>query len=155
MPLPSGATNRATVAATVYSTPHREYPTDAWQAVLSSGVYSHLGAQKAEGLSGAYGQVRMLSQIRDQEAAALTRLSPLGYDINLSDDAKIRMLENLAEVDRLNSFMNLVSKQYVANLSGLKLKFKPAEVAAERREFLDEQRKFRGACVADPPLNLN
>jgi hypothetical protein len=154
-PMLQGGSLRAAISPTIYMSPHRPYSTDAWQTVLSSGVYGHLGVQRAANLSSVYQLIRDLSQIQDQEDAAEARLSPLGYDVNLSDDAKIQMLEALGNVDRLNTFMTLVANQYIRDLKRVKLSFNPTEVAKDRRAILTYQRKARGLCVTDPPLDLN
>ena len=154
-PMQFNSPGYATVLPTVYRGPSRPLPVDGWRTAIAGGTVNFMDSGEVRDFSAIYDQIALFDQNQSDESTAAARLAPLGFDRKLDENERTRMLADLAEVDRINSFMALVAGQLIAEVRSEKLGFAPAEVAADRLGYIKVQREGRGTCVrTDLPLDL-
>jgi hypothetical protein len=73
----------------------------------------------------------------------------------MDDRARADMIAAIAEVDRINGLMALISDQMIGAIADLKLGFEKTATQNYVRETITAQRGRRGACVIQLPFNLS
>ena len=137
-----------------YRAPTRAFLTDAWNSAMADGTVNHLKADRVQEYSALYNQVAHLRQLQEEEQKAGASLTPLSFDGQLDDRSRAEMIARLAEVDRINSLMALISGQIIDALRDLKFGYDKADVARDAKEIVTAQRVARGTCVESTPLDL-
>lgn len=137
-----------------YRAPSRPFLTDAWNSAMADGTVNHLKADRVQEYSALYNQVAHLRQLQEEEQKAGASLTPLSFDGQLDDRSRAEMIARLAEVDRINSLMALISGQIIDALRDLKFGYDKADVARDAKEIVTAQRVARGTCVESTPLDL-
>ncbi len=138
----------------VYRAPSRPFLSDAWNIAMTDGTVNHLKAERVQQYSALYNQVAHMGQLQEEEQKAGASLAPLSFDGRLDDQTRAEMLARLAEVDRINSLMAVISGQVIASLRDLKFGYDKSEVAKVAKVITTDQREYRGTCVASAPLDL-
>lgn len=137
-----------------YRAPSRIFLSDAWTTALADGTVNHLPAARVQQYSALYSQVAHMRQLQEEEQKAGASLAPLSFDARLDNRTRAEMIARLAEVDRINSLMALVSGQIIDALRNLKFGYDKSEVAKGAKAVVTQQRGIRGTCVASFPLEL-
>lgn len=139
---------------TAYRAPARCWSKEAWERAQATGALNHL----PDALVATYAQIYTRSlrnkQIEETERAAAARLSALAVDGSIEPASRIMLLEAIALTDQANS---TVVNDAGQNLDRLRLALR--DVPRERRkkalaERFELQRRFRGTCVKDVPIQL-
>lgn len=138
-----------------YRAPSRAFLTDAWNSAMADGTVNHLRADRVQEYSALYSLVADLRQLQEEEQKAGASLTPLSFDGQLDDRSRAEMIARLAEVDRINSLMAVISGQIIDALRDLKFGYDKADVARDAKEIVTAQRVFRGTCVESTPLDLD
>lgn len=138
-----------------YRAPSRAFLTDAWNSAMADGTVNHLRADRVQEYSALYSLVADLRQLQEEEQKAGASLTPLSFDGQLDDRSRAEMIARLAEVDRINSLMALISGQIIDALRDLKFGYDKADVARDAKEIVTAQRVVRGTCVESTPLDLD
>jgi hypothetical protein len=138
----------------VYRPPTRPVFSDAWRNAMADGTVNHLELKRAQSLSSAYQSADAFKEVTAEEGRVETKLSPLGSDRRIDDRTRLEMVQTVAELDRLNGFIVTESNDLFAAMRHANLGISRADVEAIRKEVLETQRSYRGACVAAPPLDL-
>lgn len=138
-----------------YRTPSRPVSSDAWDNALANGTLNHLPPADVAAFSGLFNQVRHWGRLNEEEQAAASRLTPLSFDRRLDERSRADYVAQLAEADRINALITLISGQVIDAVGDLKLGFDKREVAKARQETLNWQRQARGQCVRALPLDLH
>ena len=137
-----------------YRAPSRLFLSDAWTTAMADGTVNHLKPERVQQYSALYNQVAHLRQLQEEEQRASASLAPLSFDGRLDDRTRAEMIARLAEVDRINTLMALISGQIIDALRELKFGFVKAEVAKAADYAVTEQRRIRGVCVIPLPLDI-
>lgn len=138
-----------------YRAPSRAFLTDAWNSAMADGTVNHLRADRVQEYSALYSLVADLRQLQEEEQKAGASLTPLSFDGQLDDRSRAEMIARLAEVDRINSLMAVISGQIIDALRDLKFGYDKADVARDAKEIVTAQRVVRGTCVESTPLDLD
>jgi hypothetical protein len=144
-----------TVIPPAYRAPSRAFLTDAWNSAMADGTVNHLKADRVQEYSGLYNLVAHLRQLQDEEQKAGASLAPLSFDGQLDDRSRAEMIARLAEVDRINSLMVVISGQIIDAIRDLKFGYDKADVTRAAKEIVAAQRALRGTCVESTPLDLD
>lgn len=144
----------ANVMPPAYRAPSRVFLSDAWNIAMADGTVNHLKAERVQQYSALHNQVASLRQLQEEEQKASASLAPLSFDGQLDDQTRAEMIARLAEVDRINSLMAVISGQIIDALRDLKFGYDKPEVARVAKEIVTAQRALRGTCVASTSLDL-
>ena len=144
----------STVLPVVYRPPIRSIYDDAWRNALTEGTVNHLPFDRAQGLSSAYESARAYKDLQAEEGSAESKLGPLGYDRPLDEHTRIDMLQTIAQLDYLNTLLDIEARDFFSAMQVAKLEVGPAAREQIRSDVLKTQRDYRGACVTAPPLDL-
>lgn len=153
-PLALQSPSYVNVMPVVYRAPFRPVPTDSWDNALASGTLNHLGSERVSALSSVYKQITEVGALQQEEQRTSARLAPLAFDMTLDPRVRADVIGELAELDRLNTLMLVMSKQLVESVRQLDLDFPADDFEMARRELIREQRAIRGSCVEAPPIDL-
>ena len=107
---------------------------------MADGTVNHLKADRVQEYSALYNQVAHLRQLQEEEQKAGASLTPLSFDGQLDDRSRAEMIARLAEVDRINSLMALISGQIIDALRDLKFGYDKADVARDAKEIVTAHR---------------
>ena len=156
MPEQFNGANRfySAVLPIVYRPPTRPVFGDAWRNALADGTVNHLDLTRAQSLSSAYQSADAFRAVQSEEGSVETRLSPLGSDRRIDDRTRLEMVQTIAQLDRLNDLLVTESKDLFAAVRHADFGISRAETDEIRRDVLQTQRSYRGACVTAPPLDL-
>lgn len=135
-----------------YRAPHEWYPMEGWSNALSDGTLNHLSQKRRAAFSSAYTWLRKFKEDVQREHELSTKLDPLATNRLLSEDARIAMLQSVAELKRLNEAiyedaMNLLS---AANTAQISLTSKQARKSIDATVKLERQ--IYGDCVETPEV---
>ena len=139
---------------TGYRAPARFWSKEAWERAQATGALNHL----PDALVATYAQIYTRSlrnkQIEEIERVAAARLSALAIDGPIEPSSRVMLLEAIALTDYANATVVNDARQ---NLDRLRLALR--DLPRERRkkalaERLERQRRFRGDCVKDVPVQL-
>jgi hypothetical protein len=144
----------STVLPVVYRPPVRGIYSDAWRNALSQGTINHLEFNRAEGLSSAYESAQVYKDLQAAEGSAESKLGPLGYDRPLDERTRVEMLQTIAQLDNLNTLLDIEARDFFADMRVARLDVSAAETQQIRSDVVKMQRDYRGACVTAPPLDL-
>jgi type II secretory pathway pseudopilin PulG len=156
-PMYRASNNEAQASETVpfaYRAPSRVLTADAWENAIATGSLNHLPRERVQAFSALYNQISQWRELQAEEARASTRLSPLAFNGSLDQQARSDMIGALAEVDRINHLMTIISIQLIDAIAELNLGYSVAETRKLSAEIVKNQRSSRGACVADLPFKL-
>lgn len=138
----TGSTSGLVLAA-AYRAPIRSMTSDAWKRALADGSLNHLPAERIVEYSGIYAAMASFMDLQREEGEAAARLSPLSTDRVLDGRARLDMLRDLANVDRISSLMALIAQQSIDSVSCI--------LAFLSRKLHDSEKKFsqrNGNCAA-------
>jgi hypothetical protein len=138
-----------------YRAPSRLLTSDAWQNAIATGTLNHMSSTRVDELSGIYDEISQLRDLQAEEASASTRLSPLAFNGRMDDRARADMIAAIAEVDRINDLMAVISDQMIEAIAGLKLGFSKTEALEKTSALHTRQREYRGTCVTQPSFDLS
>lgn len=136
-----------------YQAPDRVWVDDEWRAAVSDGTLSHFPLARAHDYAVFYRDMTQLHDLQAAEASAASKLAYLASDRTLSSSERAGMFAALAEVDRINSLMTLVSAQALKRLARMQLQFDRREERADAIKLTAYGRDLRGGCV--DPLHID
>jgi hypothetical protein len=143
------------VTPVVYRPPNRPIYEDAWRNALADGTINHFDKDEAETLSSAYGSVAQIKELQADEGRAESKISPLGYDLPLSQEQRVQMLQAIAELDWLNDLLVVNGRDLFTSLRKVDLGITTADTDQIRKDVIEVQTNYRGTCVrTDLPLDL-
>ena len=130
----------------VYRTPVRTFPDDVWQQAKASGVLTHMTPADIALYADAFAGVSALRSSSEPEQELQAELSFLAFDGPLSPSDRARALSTISRLDQINrnTLNNASQLVEAARAVGASL------AAADEKmlfDYLDIQRRFRGACV--------
>jgi hypothetical protein len=97
---PGGRYGAPTVFPSVYQRPVDSLTDSAWNSALTTGALAPMDRDRFGKLVAIYDQIRLLRENREIEDRAATRLSPLGFPMRLTPEARIAFLQALYDIDR-------------------------------------------------------
>jgi hypothetical protein len=140
-----------TIARSVYHRPLDSFSDSAWTAALATGVLAPMDRQRFAILVGIYDSIHFLQKSRELEDRAATKLSPLGFELEVTPEIRAEMLGAIYDVDRVRFTFALISPdQFAASMRQLGW-VDTAEIdrsiVENTRDALGRGLKFR-PCVA-------
>jgi hypothetical protein len=132
----------------VYRTPDRPWVEASWLTALNSDVLSHFEPARVQQLASLFDEVTALEQTQSEEVDTATTLGDLAFAGPITPAERRANLKVVAKLDALDARM-LFEAHVLLNdsrLAGLA----PDPTAV--RQLLDQQRSYRGSCVAQPQL---
>lgn len=131
--------------------------TAGWDNALANGTVDHLPLTRAIMLARAYAAAKQLSVNQREEEKAAAMLDPLGTDKVLSSEARLAMLQNISDIERILFEIRSSSRQVLLNAKQAGLGFTSetlhAGEAGNNAFLLDLERTLRGKCVKKPELD--
>jgi hypothetical protein len=94
------------------SSPHRLWPTSAWTAATTSGVFNE-GQGRFFNYAALYAMVDWLGRLQDHEIEDHAKLMPLGVPQRLDPSARLQLLRDLGSVDADNADMERLAAVFV------------------------------------------
>jgi hypothetical protein len=94
------------------SSPHRLWPTSAWAAATTSGVFNE-GQGRFLNYSARYAMVDWLGRLQDHEIEDHAKLMPLDVPQKLDPSARLQLLRDLGSVDADNADMERLAAVFV------------------------------------------
>lgn len=97
------------VARSVYYRPFDSFTDAAWTSALATGALSSMDRKRFDTLVGVYDTVHYLQRMRDLEDNAASKLSPMGWPMELTPELRTEMLRAVYDLDRTRfvfAFMN-------------------------------------------------
>lgn len=137
------------VLPAAYLPTSRPMSEDAWRTAMSSGALAHIDPAEVASLHKLYASVETWIKLQDGEAEAASRLTPLAFDGPMDERRRSEMISAVAEVDRKDSLIALVSQQIIEDIRGLHLGYAQSYLSPYIDELVHSSRKFRGTCVRD------
>lgn len=137
-----------------YRPPSRTMTEDAWRNAISVGTLDHMKPERVAQLTAAYAALASWRDSQDEEARAATRLASLAFDGPMDERRRSEMIAALADVDRLNSLIAIVSEGLIKDIHVLHPGYSRADLTTDDGQFYPDllvknQRRYRGACVRD------
>lgn len=123
---------------------------EGWSNALANGAVNHLPIETALHLARVYAGGNRLQDEEQHEEQAAARLAPLALDRELSADSRIRMLQDVAELQRINNRIAVVSGQIFINFFGAGLGYTWQDMRDIWKIGVDSERSIRGSCVTEP-----
>jgi hypothetical protein len=129
------------------SSPHRLWPTSAWTAATTSGVFNE-GQGRFFNYAALYAMVDWLGRLQDPEIEDHAKLMPLDLPQKLDPSARLQLLRDLGSVDADNADMERLAAVFVtaARKNGIPpdSKWLGGVVSSDARS--------RGNCVKQGPV---
>jgi hypothetical protein len=97
----------------------RPWPTEEWSAIESGGAVSHFDAHYRSQAPFVFHFIRELGDLSREERRLATELSPLGYSLVLTPDAKVSFLRTIAALRAANEEMAVYSRDLNGNIQDL------------------------------------
>ena len=94
------------------SSPHRLWPTSAWAAATTSGVFNE-GQGRFFNYAALYAMVDWLGRLQDHEIGDHAKLMPLDVPQKLDPSARLQLLRDLGSVDADNADMERLAAVFV------------------------------------------
>ena len=138
----------------VYRAPNRNWTRDSWDAALAGGTANHMSRERGSNYASIYTQITHLGGLQQREEEISSNLAFLAQDQILDQRSRIDAINNLAELDRINTLIVLVAGQVAESAKELGVRLNRADAQADFRGVLKRQRLLRGACVQEVPAVL-
>lgn len=103
------------VARSVYQRPLDTFTDSAWTTALATGALAPMDRKRFATLVGVYDSIRVLQRTRELEDQAASRLSPLGFAVQLTPPMRADMLSAIYDVDRSRFTFAFISAEDLAN----------------------------------------
>lgn len=94
------------------TSPHRLWPTSAWTAATSSGVFNQ-GERRFFNYAALYAMVEWLGRLQDHEIADYSRLPPLDVPQRLDPNSRLQLLRDLSTLDADNADIERLASVFV------------------------------------------
>jgi hypothetical protein len=143
-----------------YRPPNRTMTEVAWRNAISVGALDHMNPDRVAQLSAVYANLETWRDSQDEEARAAARLAPLAFDGSMDQGRRSDMIAALADVDRLNTLIAIVSAGLINDVRALHLGYSRSDLTTDQGQFYPDvlvksQREYRGSCVrADLKFDL-
>lgn len=135
------------VMPAAYLPTSRPMSEDAWRTAMASGVLAHMDPEEVAKLTKIYASVETWIKLQDSEAEAASRLTSLAFDGPMDARRRSDMISAVAEVDRKDSLIALVSQQLIDRIRELHLGYTQGYLSPYIDELVQSSQKFRGSCV--------
>jgi hypothetical protein len=118
----------------VYTGFWRPWPTEVWQTIETSGAVAHFDAQYRLQAPFVFNFIREIGELSREERRLATDLSPLGYRLTMTPDAKVTFLRSIAGIRAANDWMAVYSHDLTGSIQELGEAPSEAEPKAKRAE---------------------
>jgi len=119
----------------VYTGFWRPWPTEVWQTIETSGAVSHFDARYRLQAPFVFNFIREIGELSREERRLATDLNPLGYQINMTPDAKVGFLKSIAAIRAANDWLAVYSHDLDGSIKELGEAPTEAELRAKRTEI--------------------
>ena len=119
---------------TVYTGFWRPWPTEVWQTIEAGGAVSHFNAHYRLQAPFVFNFIREIGELSREERRLATDLSPLGYRLTMTPDAKVAFLRSIAGIRETNDWMAVYSRDLNGSIKELGEAPTEAELKAKRAE---------------------
>jgi hypothetical protein len=132
----------------VYRTPDRPWVEASWLTALNSDVLSHFDPARVQQFALLFDEVTSLERTQGEEVDTATTLGDLAFAGPITPAERRANLKVVAKLDALDARMLFQAQVLLkdARLAGLTPDPKGV------RQSIDQQRSYRGNCVAEPQL---
>ena len=130
----------------VYRTPNRPWPQDAWETALNGEILGHFRSERVAKFAALFDEVSGLQRSQSEELDLAASLGDLAFAGPISAAERRANLKLVAKLDALNARIVFQSRLLLekAKNSGL------SPDQQRLKESLDLQRRYRGKCVREP-----
>ena len=136
-----------------YRPPQRDLVDSIWVSVRSDQTLGHLKADESAAIAAIYANARSVDALQIQEQEMAVGLGPLARDMTLDPGDRTHFLQRIYALDGLNASLVFKARDLINDIGKLDLPFEPAAIRASRKDLLDRQLGYRGACVETVPLD--
>jgi hypothetical protein len=133
----------------VYRTPDRPWTQASWRAALGGETLSHFNAERVQQFSTMHDTIDMLDQTQAEEVQAAATLGDLAFAGSISPTDQRANLKTVARLDSLDARILYLARLLFDEARKAGIRPDPETV----RQEIDQQRNYRGACVAGPALS--
>lgn len=126
--------------------------TEGWSNALASGTVNHLPYVEGTTVSEAYAAARQLLSDEQKQREAAAKLVPLGTDGALSPDARLAMIQAVADLLRIDGDIANDSETLLVAVKQTRLGYTDKWIQENGATLLAWDRIARGACVAKPNI---
>jgi hypothetical protein len=139
------------VSRSVYHRPIDSFTDSAWTTALATGALAPMDRKRFATLVEIYDSIRYLQRTRDLEDRAASKLSPLGFAVQLTPQIRSDMLSAVYDIDRSRFIFAYINPDYLATMMR-QLGWDDAadidrSIVENRRGAAESKMKFR-PCVA-------
>jgi len=103
----------------VYSGLERPWPTEFWRSIVAEGTVSHFDDRYRRRAPFVFSFIEFINNRALEETQEAYNLGALGYEINITPDAKIRLLNTLKKLRAQNALVALLCEQLTGSIGGL------------------------------------
>lgn len=103
----------------IYRTPSRSWNDDAYRGALSSGALDSVAAERRAQWSALYRQYAKSQVLNTQENELSPNLNSLSLDGSVQPEDRRHLLQMVAQLDRYNGLMTLISRQNFESIKSL------------------------------------
>ena len=131
----------------VYRTPNRPWPQDAWETALNGEILGHFRPERVAQFAALFDEISGLQRSQAEEMNLAASLGDLAFSGPISGAERRENLKLVAKLGALNARIVFQSGLVLENAA-------KAGLSPDRKylkESLDQQRRYRGTCVREPP----
>jgi hypothetical protein len=104
------------VSRSVYHRPIDSFTDSAWTTALTTGALAPMDRERFAKLVEAYDSIRYLQRTRDLEDQAASKLSPLGFSVQLTPQMRSDMLSAVYDIDRSRFIFAYINPNYFSTI---------------------------------------
>lgn len=130
-----------------YRPPRRDLVDSIWVNTQDDGTLAHFPQDEAERIAAIYANARNIQALFDQEQQMSALLGPLATNLKFDPGDRMRMMQAVYGLDRLNSSVLFAARNMMNDVGELDLPFDRVTIRKTRKAFFDMQRSYRGSCV--------
>lgn len=130
----------------VYRTPNRTWPKDAWVTALNGETLAHFRPERATQFAALFDELSSLQRSQSEELDLAASLGDLAFPGPISAAERRANLKLVAKLGALNDRIVFQSRRLLENAAD-------AGLSPDRKllkDNLDHQRRYRGNCVREP-----
>jgi hypothetical protein len=129
--------------AVIYSTPWREFPSDAWRNGMASGALSHMPPEEMQAFSNIYSNVADMHQLNLDERRAIFQILDLNQDLTLTPMSRDRYRKAVDDLKFYHAAASQFASETLSSLKAIGITPNPSDL----KETVAEARKVAGACL--------
>ena len=137
-----------------YRPPRHDLVDSVWENILNDDTLAHFSSRESADIAAVYAGARSTRQLVDKEQELFATLGPLARNLTLESGDRVRMLQTLYSLDGINGSLVFIGRKLIADAGQLDLPFDRAAILSSRKDYLQKQQGYRGACVEAVPLDI-